>query len=229
MEILELPEGVPLPRTARIAHPDPEDAATEPEVERYIPQTIPEQLRADPGELELESTADRVERQTLTVRLGRYRNSFPLETEGFKLARKYLDRKGIAALRELADDVKHAIGCRRTGEQSRGFFLAGVNMAEMVLPMVGIEVQGLTNVISQNEDILKTVDELSIAHDAAVFISPEVRLAAAVAQIVLALDSHNKSKAPQEATPVQRERECPWQGPRPDNMATGPSGSFDDL
>ena len=164
----------------------------------------------------------------MTVRLGRYRNSFPLETEGFKLARKYLDRKGIAALRELADDVKHAIGCRRTGEQSRGFFLAGVNLAEMVLPMAGFEVQGLTNVISQNEDILKTVDELSIAHDAAVFIAPEMRLAAAVAQICLALDSHNKSKAPL-ATPVQREAQCPWQGARPDNMATGPAGSFDDL
>ena len=92
MEILELPEGVPLPR-ARITHPDPEDDVDEPEVDRR-PPTVPEQLRADPGELEIESTADRAERQTLTVRLGRYRNSFPLETEGFKLARKYLDRKG---------------------------------------------------------------------------------------------------------------------------------------
>ena len=225
MEIIELADGEALPRAARTEH-IPEDVASEPEDDRNYVETVPERLRADPGELEIESTEERAERQTLTVRLGRYINSFPQECEGFKLGRKYLLRKSLAALRELADDVKHMIGTRRTGEQMKGLFLAGVNVAEMVLPMVGMDCQGLTNIISQNEDILKTVDEIAIARDAAVYIAPEMRLAAAVGQIILALDSHHKSKAPQEPTPVQREAQCPWQsGSRPDNVAAG----FDDL
>ena len=220
-----MPHGEPLPRVRERA-PTPEPASEEDEGRSW---TVPERLREDPGELEIESTEDRAERQTLSVRLGRYRDAFPRETEGFKLSRKHLQRKSLAALRELADDVKHQVGTRRTGEQMTAMFLAGVNMAEIALPMVGMEVQGLTNIISQNGDILKTVDEIAISRDAAVYIAPEMRLAGAVLQIILALpDTHNKNKAPPESTPVARERaaEAHWQ--RADNVAAAPA-EFDDL
>ena len=110
-------------------------------------------------------------------------------------------------------------------------FLAGVNMAEIALPMVGMEVQGLINVISQNDDILKTVDEIAIARDTAVYVAPEMRLAGAVLQICLALDTHNRSKAPaQEPTPMARERAAEQEWQRADNVAAPPAdGAFDDL
>ena len=224
MEVIEMPAGEPLPRVRERA-PTPEPASEE-EGERW---TVPERLREDPGELEIESTEDRAERQTLSVRLGRYRDAFPRETEGFKLSRKHLQRKSLAALRELADDVKHQVGTRRTGEQFKGLFLAGVNVAEVALPMVGMEVAGLTNIISQNDDILKTVDEIAISRDAAVYIAPEMRLAGAVLQIILALDTHNKNKAPPESTPVARERAAEAQWVRADNVAAAPPAEFDDL
>ena len=225
MEIIEMPAGEALPRFRERA-PTPEPS--EEEGERF--RTVPERLCEDPGELEIESTEDRAERQTLSVRLGRYRNSFPQETEGFKLSRKHLQRKSLAALRELADDVKHQVGTRRTGEQMKGLFLAGVNVAEIALPMVGMEVQGLTNIISQNDDILKTVDEIAIARDAAVYVAPEMRLAGAVLQIILALDTHNRAKngPVQEPTPVARERAAAQQWQRADNVAAPPA-EFDDL
>ena len=221
-----MPAGEPLPRVRERA-PTPEPVSEEDEG-RF--QTIPERLRADPDcELELESTEERAERQTLSVRLGRYRDAFPRECEGFKLTRKHLARKSLAALRELADDVKHQVGTRRTGEQMKGLFLAGVNICEVALPMVGMEVQGLTNIISQNEDILRTVDEIAIARDAAVYVAPEMRLAGAVLHIVMALDGHNRAKAPaQEPTPVARERAAEQQWQRADNVAAPPA-EFDDL
>jgi hypothetical protein len=226
MEVIEMPHGEPLPRAKPVREQAPTPEPSEDEGERF--RTVPERLREDPGELEIESTEEKQERQTLCVRLGRYRNSFPQETEGFKLSRKHLTRKSLAALRELADDVKHQVGTRRTGEQFKGLFLAGVNVAEMTLPMVGMEVAGLTNIISQNGDILKTVDEIAISRDAAVYIAPEMRLAGAVIQIILALDTHNRAKKPQEPTPVARERAAAQQWQRADNVAAPPA-EFDDL
>ena len=225
MEVIEMPQGEPLPRVRERA-PTPEPVSEE-EGEHF--QTVPKRLREDPGELELESAEEKQERQTLSVRLGRYRDAFPRETEGFKLSRKHLARKSLAALRELADDVHHQVGTRRTGEQMKGLFLAGVNVAEVALPMVGMEVAGLTNIISQNDDILKTVDEIAIARDAAVYVAPEMRLAGAVLQICLALDTHNRSKAPPESMPVARERaaDAHWQRGA-DNVAAPPA-EFDDL
>ena len=226
MEVIEMRQGEPLPRVREQA-PTPEPS--EDEGERF--RTVPERLRADADcELEIESSEDRAERQTLSVRLGRYKDAFPRETEGFKLSRKHLARKSLAALRELADDVRHQVGTRRTGEQMKGLFLAGVNVAEIALPMVGMEVQGLTNIISQNDDILKTVDEIAIARDAAVYVAPEMRLAGAVLQICLALDTHNRAKngPAQEPTPVARERAAAQQWQRADNVAAPPA-EFDDL
>ena len=228
MEVIEMPQGETLPRFRERA-PTPEPVSEEDEGHF---QTVPERLREDPGELEIESAEERVECQTLSVRLGRYRDAFPRETEGFKLSRKHLARKSLAALRELADDVRHQVGTRRTGEQMTSMFLAGVNMAEIALPMVGMEVQGLTNIISQNENILKTVQEIAIARDAAVYVAPEKRLAGAVTQIILALDTHNRAKngAAQEPTPVARERAAEQEWQRADNVGATPAdGAFDDL
>ena len=228
MEVIEMRQGEPLPRAKPVREQAPTPEPSEDEGERF--RTVPERLREDPGELEIESTEDRAERQTLSVRLGRYKDAFPRETEGFKLSRKHLARKSLAALRELADDVRHQVGTRRTGEQMKGLFLAGVNVAEIALPMVGMEVQGLTNIISQNDDILKTVDEIAIARDAAVYVAPEMRLAGAVLQIILALDTHNRAKngPVQEPTPVARERAAAQQWQRADNVAAPPA-EFDDL
>ena len=234
MEIIELQEGEPLPRAKVVRENTPVPSEDEGEEDPGRFRSVPGRLRADPDcDLELESTEERAERQTLTVRLGRYKDAFPRETEGFKLGRKHLARKSLSALRELAEDVKHQVGTRRTGEQMTAMFLAGVNLAEVALPMVGLEVQGLTNIISQNDDILKTVQEIAIARDAAVYVAPEMRLAGAVTQICLALDSHNRVKngPAQEPTPIQRERAAEQQWQRADNVATAPpaDGAFDDL
>ena len=86
----------------------------------------------------------------------------------------------------------------------------------------------MTNIISQNEDILKTVQEIAIARDAAVYVAPEMRLAGAVLQICLALDTHNRAKKPREATPVARERAAEAQWVRGDNVAAPPA-EFNDL
>ena len=212
METIELAAGEPLPSRPEKMRSVPEEDI--PEYEGRA-ETVPERLRADADcDLEIESTADRLERQTLTVRLGRYLRSFPDECAGFKLTRKHLERKGLGALRELAQDVQHAVGTRRTGEQLKSLFLAGVHAAELTLPILGLEVAGLTNIVAGHEDLLKTVDELAISRDAAVYVLPEIRLAAAVAQICLALDSHNRAKTP-GVTPGA----APLYSARADNVA----------
>ena len=213
MEVIEMPAGEPLPRVReRTPTPEPseEDAP-----ERF--QTVPERLRADDDcELEIESTEERAERQTLTTRILRYTAAFPQETESFKVSRKKLERRSLPALKELENDISHAVATRRTASAMKGLFLAGVHLLEVGLPYAGLETAGLTGAVSRNADLLATVDEVAIKRDCAVAVSPEIRLLAGLGQTILAIDAHHRANRPVAAAPAE--------------PATAPAGgAFDDL
>ena len=89
MEVVELAPGVPMSRARAPA--ESEDYSDE---EHYEP-TAAEQLREDPGVIELEISEERSERQTLTTRVLRYTAAFPAETSSFKLTRKKLERRSL--------------------------------------------------------------------------------------------------------------------------------------
>ena len=214
MEVIEMPAGEPLPRVRERAptpEPSEEDAP-----ERF--QTVPERLRADADcELEIESSEERAERQTLTTRILRYTAAFPAETESFKVSRKKLERRSLPALKELENDISHAVSTRRTASAMKGLFLAGVHLLEVGLPYAGLETQGLTGAVSRNADLLATVDEVCIKRDCAVAVSPEIRLLAGLGQTILAIDAHHRANRPVAA-------------PAPAEPATAPAGgAFDDL
>ena len=208
MEVVGLAPGVPMPRARA-------PAESEDEGEEHYEPTAVEQLREDPGVIELESTEERQERQTLTTRVLRYTAAFPTETESFKLSRKKLERRSLSELRQVESDVSHAVATRRTASAMKGLFLAGVHLLEVGLPYAGLETEGLTVAVSRDADLLATVDEVAIKRDCAVAVSPELRLLAGLGQTVLAIDAHNRVNRPAAAAPAE--------------PATAPSAEFDDL
>jgi hypothetical protein len=210
MEVVELVPGVPMPRQRAPAESEDDEEET------YEPTAV-EQLREDPGVIELETTEERQERQTLTTRVLRYTAAFPAETESFKLTRKKLERRSLSELRQVESDVSHAVATRRTASAMKGLFLAGVHLLEVGLPFAGLETQGLMVAVSRNADLLATVDEVAIKRDCAVAVSPEMRLLVGLGQTILAIDDHNRANRPVAA-------------PAPAEPATAPSGGeFDDL
>ena len=211
MEVVELAPGVPMSR-ARAPLESEDD-----EEEHYHQPTPAEQLREDPGVIELETAEERSERQTLTTRVLRYTAAFPAETSSFKLTRKKLERRSLSELKQIENDVSHAVATRRTASALKSLFLAGVHVLEVGLPYAGLETQGLTGAVSRNADLLATVDEVCIKRDCAVAVSPEIRLLAGLGQTILAIDSHHRANRPVAA-------------PAPAEPATAPAGgAFDDL
>ena len=211
-EVVELAPGVPMPRQRA---PVEEEFSDE---ERHYEPTAAERLREDPGVIELESEEERQERQTLTTRVLRYTAAFPAETSSFKISRKKLERRSLSELKQVENDVSHAVATRRTASALKGLFLAGVHLLEVGLPYAGLETAGLTGAVSRNEDLLATVDECAIKRDCAVAVSPEIRLLAGLGQTILAIDSHHRANRPVAA-------------PAPAETAAPPpaDGAFDDL
>jgi hypothetical protein len=165
--------------------------------------------RIDPKGSEDEET--KLERRTLVRKLMRYRTVFPQELIDLNL--NNLGDKSINELRDLGRDAEYLVSTRRSAKAMR--ILAGLGVLEASGSMAGLQLHGLTYMASQNEEILSTVDESAIRHEALLEMPPLQRLCISVAQLALAIDARNRQVAVATPTPTQ----TPPQSTRQDNIA----------
>ena len=71
-------------------------------------------------------------------------------------------------------------------------FIGSLQGLEAFGPYASLDLKGLANVAASSEDLLLTVDECSVRYEQTIEIDPLARLAIGVAQLALAVDSHNK-------------------------------------
>ncbi len=108
-------------------------------------------------------------------------------------------------LRDLCRDVEYLVATRRSSKAMRSFFLAGLGVLEVSGGIVGLQLNGLTHIASQNEELLSTVDEAAIKHEKLLELPPLQRLAIGVAQLAFVVDAKNKmaQNPPQPVQPPQ--------------------------
>ena len=138
------------------------------------------------------STEQKEERRQLLRKIGRYRAIFAKELTDIQTTG--LDTMALEALRDLATDVEFLVGTRRSAKAVRGMFIGGLQGLEVAGPMVGFKLEGLANIAASSEDLLATVDEVAIKYESQIYVDPVARLAMSIAQLALAVDSHNRRK-----------------------------------
>ena len=139
-----------------------------------------------------ESEDEKNEKRTLIRKIMRYRSTFP--TELIDLSQK-LNNLGCYSLYELRDicrAVEYLVATRRSSKAMRSFFLAGLGVLEVSGGIVGLQLNGLTHIASQNEELLSTVDEAAIKHEKLLELPPLQRLAIGVAQLAFVVDAKNR-------------------------------------
>lgn len=146
------------------------------------------------------SPEEKEERRRLVRKIMRYRSLFSAELTDLDLER--LGQRGLDELRDLARDVEFLVSTRRSAKAVRGMFLGGMTVLEAGGPFVGLQLQGLTNVCAQQEELLQTVDEAAVKYESLIEVDPVARIAITVAQLCLALDGHNRARAAVAAAPV---------------------------
>jgi len=129
-------------------------------------------------------------------------------------------------LRDLCRDVEYLVATRRSSKAMRSFFLAGLGVLEVSGDIVGLQLNGLTHIASQNEELLSTVDEAAIKHEKLLELPPLQRLAIGVAQLAFVVDAKNRIQNVQPDRPAQPDRpvqpvqhERPVQSDRPVQQA----------
>ena len=141
--------------------------------------------------LETRVSTDAVERRQLLRKIFRYRTMFKEETADLPISQA--PDLNMTQLRSLSDDVEFMVACRRSATQSRRVFITGVSVAEAIAQPIGFKIKGLTQVMQAEEDIMKTVDEISIKYESDMMVAPEIRLGMTLAHLCLTLHKLNSA------------------------------------
>jgi hypothetical protein len=139
-----------------------------------------------------ESEEEKNEKRTLIRKIMRYRSTFPTELIDLSQKLNNLGCYSLYELRDLCRDVEYLVATRRSSKAMRSFFLAGLGVLEVSGGIVGLQLNGLTHIASQNEELLTTVDEAAIKHEKLLELPPLQRLAIGVAQLAFVVDAKNR-------------------------------------
>ncbi len=104
-----------------------------------------------------ESEDEKNEKRTLIRKIMRYRSTFPTELIDLSQKLNNLGCYSLYELRDLCRDVEYLVATRRISKAMRSFFLAGLGVLEVSGGIVGLQLNGLTHIASQNEELLSTV------------------------------------------------------------------------
>ena len=150
------------------------------------------------------SQAELDERRQLLRKLSRYQTMFKAEVQGLPLSDA--STMTLHNLRNLTEDAEFMVATRKCAQASRSLFLSPCTIAEAVSKPIGIKLNGLTNVCAGNEELLSTIDELSIKYESTVMISVEQRFLMQMGQLCIAIHSHNKSLDAREAANLNSDK-----------------------
>ena len=139
-----------------------------------------------------EREEEKNEKRTLIRKIMRYRSTFPTELIDLTQKLNNLGCYSLYELRDLCRDVEYLVATRRSSKAMRSFFLAGLGVLEVSGGIVGLQLNGLTHIASQNEELLTTVDEAAIKHEKLLELPPLQRLAIGVAQLAFVVDAKNR-------------------------------------
>ena len=195
-----------LPQEAAAADADDFDFAETPQTES------PDEYVSVAEPLEPSTEEEKNERRVLIRKVMRYRSLFASQLEDIDLSN--LGARPLEELRDLARDVEFLVSTRRSAKAVRSMFIGSVQVLETGGPYFGLELEGLTGVVAQSKDLLETVDEASVKYEGIMEVDPVARIAIQMAQLVMAVDSHNRQKkliAPpaQSAVPAAVPAETP--------------------
>ena len=135
------------------------------------------------------------EARVLKRRIGKYRSLFGTECADLDLDPRSLDALLLEDLRDRARDTEYLVSTRRSAAAMRGMFLGALATGEIVGPVVGLNLTGLSTFAARSEELLLCVDECVIKYDTVIAVDPAARLAMAVVQLAIAVNDHNSREA----------------------------------
>lgn len=147
----------------------------------------------EPSEEEPEESFDEtLEKLKIRDRIIRYNVSFGKYLTVFSERMTAIDDMDLAQLKRLIREIEIAVSARTSGNMVRIYYGNAIQVTERLAPLIGMNLNGLTAVLTENEQINECLEELNIKYDVMHHVNPEIRLGFITLNAILAVNSQNK-------------------------------------
>jgi hypothetical protein len=128
---------------------------------------------------------------SIIKKINQYKALFPDDTKSINTSN--IDNLTPDKLKEKLKSIQGLVESRGSVNGTRSFFILGVNSLEKYDYVLKMKLQGLTMTVANNEELLKTCDEVSVKYLSVLSqTDPLLRLFLGLGSIILALDMKNK-------------------------------------
>ena len=154
-----------------------------------------EQQEPDPEEFlsPIERQKIMIEKQKLKNKVLRYKELFPHYMRNIEFKLEDLDNLDIEQLENLIEELSVVVNTRNSSNLTQMLYFTTTSVFETTSTRFGMQVNGLTEALKQNQAVIDCLNELSLKYENDMYMAPEVRLGYLTAQTVLQLHNLNKS------------------------------------
>ncbi len=135
-----------------------------------------------------------IREQALKNKILRYKVTFGQYLMAYDYKIESLEELNYEQLETLLMEIEICVSSRTSSNMTSSYYLGAVSMIERVAPILGMNLAGLSQSLTESEQIKETLAELSLKYDVASYTKPEVRLAYLTLQSIMAINSINKKK-----------------------------------
>lgn len=132
----------------------------------------------------------------LKMSILRYKNVFPQHMSLYldKMNLEYLDELSIQELIDFLDEIRTTVACFNSMSLVHTGYYGAVGMVEKFSPLLGFNLEGLTETVQNSPVITNQLNEISLQYDL-IYVKPEIRLlVSTLASIQLVMNSNDLRK-----------------------------------
>ena len=133
--------------------------------------------------------AQLMERLKLKNKILQYQEKFAEELKVYDYKMNQLDELSNPDLEVFLDEVKIAVRQRNSANMTKSFYFGMTNFVEKSACSMGYDITGFHNVLYQQKEIHKCLDELSLEFEDSLYIPAHVRLPYLTLQVALSIHS----------------------------------------
>jgi len=153
---------------------------------------LPSKEQDLPQEEEEDSVDLKLVKSELVNMILMYKIKFEKYLLAYEIDIMKLKSMSLEELQTLHKQVELAVQCRNSTNMYKFTYSGVLETAEKLAPIVGMNLNGLSAVMNNNNEIQEILDEISIKYSSKAYAPPEVRLCFITLYTALGINSQNK-------------------------------------
>lgn len=135
-----------------------------------------------------------MERLRLKNKIIQYQEKFSEELKVYDYKMKDMDQLSNSDLEVFLDEIKIAVRQRNSANMTKSFYFGATNFFEKSACKLGYDITGFHNVLYQQKEIHKCLDEIALEYEDSLYMPAYVRLPYITLQVALSLHSMRKTE-----------------------------------